>query len=47
MGDDADRTAGQAGSTLDQAALFGLVLRITGLELDVVDMHRVVPQPDD
>jgi len=26
MGDDADRTAGQAGSTLDQAALFGLVL---------------------
>jgi len=25
MGDDADRTAGQAGSTLDQAALFGLV----------------------
>jgi len=31
----------------DQAALFGLVLRITGLGLDVVDMHRVVPQPDD
>ena len=96
MGDDADRVAGQAGSTLDQqlrgvnqvcphtyeitftgeagtavraefddcevsvgsgtttlraelpdqAALTGLVLRITGLGLDVVDMHRVVPPPE-
>jgi hypothetical protein len=97
MGDDADRGAGQAGSTLDQqprgvnqvrshtyeitftgeagtavraefddcevnvgsgtttlraelpdqAALCGLVLRITGLGLDVLDMHRVAPRPDD
>jgi hypothetical protein len=31
----------------DQAALTGLVLRITGLGLDVVDMHRVVPPPED
>jgi hypothetical protein len=31
----------------DQAALTGLVLRITGLGLDVVDMHRVVPPRED
>jgi hypothetical protein len=29
----------------DQAALLGLVQRITGLGLEVVDMHRVGPPP--
>ena len=31
----------------DQAALSGLVLRITGLGLKVIDMHLVAPPPDD
>ena len=30
----------------DQAALMGLVLRITGLGLEVVDMHLVAPLPE-
>jgi len=30
----------------DQAALLGLVQRITGLGLEVVDMHRVDPLPE-
>ena len=30
----------------DQAALMGLVQRITGLGLEVVDMHLVAPLPE-
>jgi hypothetical protein len=50
--DDCEVSMGSGMTTLraelpDQAALSGLVLRITGLGLEVVDMHRVVPQPDD
>jgi len=30
----------------DQAALLGLVHRIAGLGLEVVDMHRVDPLPE-
>ena len=50
--DDCEVKVGSGTTTLraelpDQAALSGLVLRITGLGLDVVDMHRVVPPPED
>ena len=50
--DDCEVSVGSGTTTLrtelpDQAALTGLVLRITGLGLDVVDMHRVVPPPED
>ena len=50
--DDCEVNVGSGTTTLraelpDQAALTGLVLRITGLGLDVVDMHRVVPPPED
>ena len=50
--DDCEVNVGAGTTTLradlpDQGALFGLVLRITGLGLDVVELHRVVPQPDD
>ena len=50
--DDCEVSVGSGTTTLraelpDQAALSGLVLRITGLGLDVVDMHRVVPPPED
>jgi hypothetical protein len=50
--DDCEVNVGSGTTTLraelpDQAALTGLVLRITGLRLDVVDMHRVVPPPED
>jgi hypothetical protein len=30
----------------DQAALLGLVYRIAGLELEVVDLHQVDPPPE-
>jgi hypothetical protein len=48
--DDCQVTVGEATTTLraelpDQAALSGLVLRITGLGLEVVHMHRVAPPP--
>ena len=44
--DDCEVTVGQDTTTLrtelpDQAALSGLVLRITGLGLEVIDMHLV------
>jgi hypothetical protein len=50
--DDCEVSVGSGTTTLraelpDQAALTGLVLRITGLGLDVVDMHRVVPPPEE
>ena len=50
--DDCEVTVGRGTTTLraelpDQAALSGLVLRITGLGLKVIDMHLVAPPPDD
>ena len=50
--DDCEVTVGPGTTTLraelpDQAALSGLVLRITGLGLKVIDMHLVAPSPDD
>ncbi len=50
--DDCEVTVGPGITTLraelpDQAALSGLVLRITGLGLRVIDMHLVAPPPDD
>jgi hypothetical protein len=44
--DDCEVTVGQDTTTLraglpDQAALSGLVMRITGLGLEVIDMHLV------
>jgi hypothetical protein len=49
--DDCEVTVGPATTTLrtelpDQAALSGLVLRITGLGLEVLDVHRVAPRSD-
>jgi len=49
--DDCQVTVGEGTTTLraelpDQAALSGLVLRITGLGLEVVHMHRVAPPPE-
>jgi hypothetical protein len=48
--DDCDVTVGAGTTTLraevpDQAALWGLVERINGLRLDVIDMHLVAPPP--
>lgn len=48
--DDCTVTVGPDATTLradlpDQAALSGLVLRITGLGLEVVDLHLVDPSP--
>jgi hypothetical protein len=48
--DDCTVTAGPGSTTLrtqlpDQAALWGLILRIIGLGLEVVDLHLVVPEP--
>ena len=48
--DDCQVTIGSGATTLraelpDQAALAGLVHRITGLGLDVVDLHCVAPSP--
>ncbi len=50
--DDCEVTIGPGTTTLraevpDQAALSGLVLRITGLGLKVIDMHLIAPLPDD
>ena len=50
--DDCEVTVGSGTTTLraelpEQAALSGLVLRITGLGLKVIDMHLVAPPPDD
>ena len=50
--DDCEVTVGPGITTLraelpDQAALSGLVLRITGLGLEVIDMHLVAPPPND
>jgi hypothetical protein len=49
--DDCEVTVGKGTTTLradlpDQAALSGLVLRITGLGLEVVHVHRVAPPPE-
>jgi len=46
--DDCEVTVGPGTTTLraelpDQAALSGLVLRITGLGLEVIDVHCVAP----
>jgi hypothetical protein len=49
--DDCEVTTGAGTTTLraelpDQAALIGLVHRITGLGLEVLHMHRVAPPPE-
>jgi hypothetical protein len=49
--EDCEITVGRSTTTVcaelpDQAALLGLVQRITGLGLEVVDMHRVGPPPE-
>jgi hypothetical protein len=49
--DDCQVTVSEGTTTLraelpDQAALSGLVLRITGLGLEVVHMHRVAASPE-
>ncbi len=48
--DDCEISVGPGTTTLraelpDQAALSGLVQRITGLGLEVIDMHLVAPPP--
>ena len=48
--DDCEVTVGPGTTTLraelpDQGALSGLVQRITGLGLEVIDMHLVAPPP--
>jgi hypothetical protein len=48
--DDCEVTTGQGTTTLraelpDQAALAGLVQRITSLRLEVIHLHRVTPPP--
>lgn len=50
--DDCEVTIGAGTTTLraelpDQAALSGLMERITGLGLEVIDMHLVAPSPGD
>jgi hypothetical protein len=50
--DDCEVTVGPDTTTLraelpDQAALSGLVLRITGLGLELIDMHVVAPPAED
>jgi hypothetical protein len=50
--DDCEVTAGPRTTTLraelpDQAALTGLVLRITGLGLDLIDLHLAATAADD
>jgi hypothetical protein len=50
--DDCEVTVGSGTTTLraelpDQAALSGLVLRITGLGLELIDVHLVAPPADD
>ena len=49
--DDCDITIGPGTTTLraelpDQAALSGLVLRITGLGLEMIQMRQVAPSPE-
>ncbi len=49
--DDCDVTVGRSMTTVraelpDQAALLGLMQRITGLGLEVVDMHQVGAPPE-
>jgi hypothetical protein len=49
--DDCEVTIGPGTTTLrtdvpDQAALSGLVQRITGLGLEVTDLHLVAPPPE-
>ena len=48
--DDCEVAVGPGTTTLraevpDQAALWGLVQRITGLRLEVLDLHLVAPRP--
>ena len=48
--DDCEVTIGPGTTTLraelpDQAALSGLLLRITGLRLELIHMHLVAPRP--
>jgi hypothetical protein len=48
--DDCEVTIGPGTTTLraelpDQAALTGLVQRITGLRLEMIHLHRVAPPP--
>ena len=48
--DDCDVTVGRGMTTLraelpDEAALAGLIQRITSLRLEVIDVHLVAPQP--
>jgi hypothetical protein len=50
--DDCEVTIGAGTTTLraelpDQGALSGLMDRITGLGLEVIDMHLVAPSPGD
>ena len=50
--EDCEVTVGPGTTTLraelpDQGALSGLVQRITGLGLEVIDMHLVAPSPGD
>ena len=50
--DDCEVTIGPGTTTLraelpDQGALSGLMDRITGLGLEVIDMHLVAPSPGD
>jgi hypothetical protein len=50
--DDCEVTLGPGTTTLrtevpDQGALSGLMERITGLGLEVIDMHLVAPSPRD
>ena len=50
--DDCEVTVGPGTTTLradlpDQGALSGLMDRITGLGLEVIDMHLVAPSPGD
>ena len=50
--DDCEVTIGPSTTTLraelpDQAALSGLLQRITGLRLELIDMHLVAPPPVD
>jgi hypothetical protein len=50
--DDCEVTLGPGTTTLraelpDQGALSGLMERITGLGLEVIDMHLVAPSPGD
>jgi hypothetical protein len=50
--DDCEVTVGRGTTTLraevpDQGALSGLVLRITGLGLELIDMHLVPPPAGD